>query len=63
MIAILQNIHHHKIRYLTQACLLNTLFVHVPSILYLYVSEEVLHIQFLKVCKKKKKKILLKWLP
>lgn len=52
MIAIVQNIHHHKIRFLTQACLLNTfLFVNVPCILYLYLSEEVLYAKILKVSK------------
>jgi len=54
----LQNIHYHKIRFLTQACLLNTLFVHVPSILYLYLSEEVLYIQIFKVSKGKQHNLL-----
>lgn len=44
MLAILQNIQHHKIRFLTQTCLFNTLlFVHVLSILCLYLSEEDLY--------------------
>lgn len=54
MVATLQNIHYHKIRFLTQPCLLNTfLFVHVPSVLYLFLSEKVLYIQILKISKEK----------